>query len=483
MALPAHHHPRALPGGARAPRGHPGQLAPERLLRGQRHRRPAGERGALPGGVQAAGAELAVLDADGGPPPGRGPGLPRPVPAPGPDRHRGRPGQVPLRAGEPADQGRPHRDRGARRGGGAGHRAGAAGRRGALQGQRRRRLLPDRPAPLHRRRQLHRHQLPALPHPPGGPAAGAGGEPPPGGEEPGGDPHHQRLLPPAPRGVEHRRGGRVSWRRTAWRRGWRPARCGRTSPACGTSRPSACARGSSWSGPAPTPSRVPPRGLRTQSPKNSSRPHPVRDSKQRRQADREAQVRMPVIDTHVHVWPLDDAPGHRPVQGAKVRPPQAAAPVEWLLEDMAEHGIAALRPGAEQRLRLGQHLHGGVPGALSRALQGHRAGRSAEPGERPRPGAVDGPGPLRLPPAPPLLPGRAVLARRPRERRPVVGGGGDRGHPAGAHVAEARPGPGADDRAPPAGAGDRRPPGQAGHRRRPRRTPASSRCCAWRTTP
>jgi hypothetical protein len=46
-----------------------------------------------------------------------------------------------------------------------------------------------------------------------------------------------------------------------------------------------------------------------------------------------------LIDTHVHVWPLDDAPGHRPVEGAKVGHPKAAAPVEWLLEDMAETGI------------------------------------------------------------------------------------------------------------------------------------------------
>ena len=45
-----------------------------------------------------------------------------------------------------------------------------------------------------------------------------------------------------------------------------------------------------------------------------------------------------LIDTHVHVWPLDDAPGHRPVEGAKVRAPNAAAPVEWLLQDMAEFG-------------------------------------------------------------------------------------------------------------------------------------------------
>jgi predicted TIM-barrel fold metal-dependent hydrolase len=46
-----------------------------------------------------------------------------------------------------------------------------------------------------------------------------------------------------------------------------------------------------------------------------------------------------LIDTHVHVWPLDDAPGHRPVEGAKVGHPKEAAPVEWLLEDMAEFGV------------------------------------------------------------------------------------------------------------------------------------------------
>ncbi len=46
------------------------------------------------------------------------------------------------------------------------------------------------------------------------------------------------------------------------------------------------------------------------------------------------------IDTHVHVWPLDDAPGHRPAADGKVSPPDAAAPVEWLLQDMAEYHIA-----------------------------------------------------------------------------------------------------------------------------------------------
>ena len=40
------------------------------------------------------------------------------------------------------------------------------------------------------------------------------------------------------------------------------------------------------------------------------------------------------IDTHVHVWPLDDAPGHQPAADSKLSPPKAAAPVEWLLQDM-----------------------------------------------------------------------------------------------------------------------------------------------------
>ncbi|MBI3969804.1 MAG: amidohydrolase [Chloroflexi bacterium] len=56
--------------------------------------------------------------------------------------------------------------------------------------------------------------------------------------------------------------------------------------------------------------------------------------------DRAGAAQRQVIDTHVHVWPLDDAPGHRPAPNAKVRPPKEAAPVEWLLEDMAEYGIA-----------------------------------------------------------------------------------------------------------------------------------------------
>lgn len=44
-----------------------------------------------------------------------------------------------------------------------------------------------------------------------------------------------------------------------------------------------------------------------------------------------------LIDTHVHVWALDER--HQPAPGAKVRPPKAAAPVEWLLDDMAAFQI------------------------------------------------------------------------------------------------------------------------------------------------
>ena len=50
-------------------------------------------------------------------------------------------------------------------------------------------------------------------------------------------------------------------------------------------------------------------------------------------------TRFRTIDTHVHVWPLDDAPGHQPAENAKVRAPKAAAPVEWLVQDMVEFDV------------------------------------------------------------------------------------------------------------------------------------------------
>jgi predicted TIM-barrel fold metal-dependent hydrolase len=47
-----------------------------------------------------------------------------------------------------------------------------------------------------------------------------------------------------------------------------------------------------------------------------------------------------VIDTHVHVWALDDKPGHQPAVGAKIAWPKTAAPVEDLIDDMDAYGIA-----------------------------------------------------------------------------------------------------------------------------------------------
>lgn len=44
-----------------------------------------------------------------------------------------------------------------------------------------------------------------------------------------------------------------------------------------------------------------------------------------------------LIDTHVHVWALDER--HQPAPDAKLHPPRQAVPVEWLLEDMAAFGI------------------------------------------------------------------------------------------------------------------------------------------------
>jgi len=44
-----------------------------------------------------------------------------------------------------------------------------------------------------------------------------------------------------------------------------------------------------------------------------------------------------IVDTHVHVWALDER--HRPAPDAKVRAPTEADPVEWLVDDMREFGI------------------------------------------------------------------------------------------------------------------------------------------------
>ncbi len=44
-----------------------------------------------------------------------------------------------------------------------------------------------------------------------------------------------------------------------------------------------------------------------------------------------------IIDTHVHVWALDET--HRPAPGAKIRPPDEPCPVEWLVDDMIVFGV------------------------------------------------------------------------------------------------------------------------------------------------
>jgi predicted TIM-barrel fold metal-dependent hydrolase len=51
-------------------------------------------------------------------------------------------------------------------------------------------------------------------------------------------------------------------------------------------------------------------------------------------------IAFKVIDTHVHVWALDDKPGHRPDPDARISIPNAAVPVEWLVQDMEQHDIA-----------------------------------------------------------------------------------------------------------------------------------------------
>jgi predicted TIM-barrel fold metal-dependent hydrolase len=44
-----------------------------------------------------------------------------------------------------------------------------------------------------------------------------------------------------------------------------------------------------------------------------------------------------LIDTHVHVWALDDK--HRPARNAMVDAPAEADPVEWLIADMETHQV------------------------------------------------------------------------------------------------------------------------------------------------
>lgn len=74
------------------------------------------------------------------------------------------------------------------------------------------RVLPDRPAPLHRGRQLHRRRLLSLSDTAGCVRSHSHGKSTPRLQEPGYDPHHQRVLPVAPGRVEYRGGGRGAQR-------------------------------------------------------------------------------------------------------------------------------------------------------------------------------------------------------------------------------------------------------------------------------
>ena len=104
------------------------------------------------------------------------------------------------------------------------------GRGRIVPGQRRRGQLPDRSAPQHRRNQLHRHQLAAVPGPPGRPDSPPGREPAAGLQEP-------RARPTSPTAAT----GSIRWSGpSARRRGlsWRSAgNRGSRHEACGTRRP------------------------------------------------------------------------------------------------------------------------------------------------------------------------------------------------------------------------------------------------------
>ena len=47
-----------------------------------------------------------------------------------------------------------------------------------------------------------------------------------------------------------------------------------------------------------------------------------------------------LIDTHVHVFCLGNRPGCRPARDSRIEVPTTAVPVEWLLDDMQQYGIA-----------------------------------------------------------------------------------------------------------------------------------------------
>ena len=231
----------------------PGELAAERLLARQPGRRQRRGAGAPSSPSHATEPVASVLDADRGAAARRQAGwkgLRLRADVVGTD---GRPGQASLRPRVAPDQGRIHRARTARRHRSASEEDGTNSRcevmAESLPDSVGDRQLPDRLAPEHRRRQLHRRQLLAVPDPARGAPAAPRGESVAGLQEPRRHAHHQRLLSPAPCRVEHRRSCRRPGRVRRKTRRSRRARCAPSRRCCAIS--SASCKTTAWSCPGP----------------------------------------------------------------------------------------------------------------------------------------------------------------------------------------------------------------------------------------
>ncbi len=144
-----------------------------------------------------------VLAADRGPAPRRRHRLPGPAPPPGRHRHRGRPRQGAVRPRVAPDQGRDHRHRAARRRPTSSARTAAPGYRDSVGvGSYRIDLHPSTGGDNYIDISSLPFQIPL------GALSRAASQPAARLQEHRHHPHHQRLLPAAPRRVEHRRGRR-----------------------------------------------------------------------------------------------------------------------------------------------------------------------------------------------------------------------------------------------------------------------------------
>ena len=373
----------------------------------------------LPGGVPAAGAQLALLDADGGAPPGRAPGLPRLYLRPD------------LIGTEDGLAKYPY----VRRAGGSGPstpspsstwapaavkaRARAPGEGRALQGQRglgcyRIDLHPSAGATT------TSTSTPCPSASPSGALLPAGAEPPPGGKN---------------LGVTHITNGCYRLHPVEWNIGEAagllaslPGGRAGAPPGAGGRGPAARLPGplptpGVRAGVAPHPRRLKP-SARAGHPPPSHPPCPGRDAHPAAPRGRAGpSSTLTTRAGHRHPRPRL-APGRRPGappgRRGQVRPP-TPAPVEWLLEDMAEYDIPHCV--LVQSSAFGWDNTYMVE-CLERYPRRFKAIGLVDPLARRTP-ATYGSGWRGDCPASactPSLPGRALLARRPRERRPVGGG-------------------------------------------------------------